>query len=260
MGATNVKSWVKCLSVALAMSSLIVVTAPATAESPKDVKPDHPAYRAVQTLIDQGFISVFQDGSFQGERPVDRYTLAVVVARLLADIQSGKLVLPNEEMKTLRQLATEFRAELVEVAGQTAALSQAQEKTAGEVAVVREDTTKLLAGLYQQEQAVANLQRDVQSLQEETARQTGILKGLEGRAADAEALASVHKTVNEVLVPQTQALVTRQKTLESGLDELRAEFESYRRVSEGELATLKAQSRNQLMGGLLVAALLFLTR
>lgn len=239
---------------------LALASGGALAVAPKDVGPDHPAYRAIQTLIEQGYLGVFQDGSFQGDRPVDRYTLATVVARLLSDIQNGKLVLPNEEMKTLRQLATEFRAELVEVAGQASHLAQAQEKTAGEVAVVREDTTRLLGELYQQQQSVAALQKDVQALQAETARQGEALTKVEGIVADRDTLTTVEKTVNEVLVPQAQALGAKQRALETALGDLQAEFQSYRRLSEQDLASLKTQSRNQLIGGLLVAALLFLSR
>ncbi|MDI6871619.1 MAG: S-layer homology domain-containing protein [Bacillota bacterium] len=238
-----------CTILGVILGCLVLAATAALAEAPKDVPPNHPAYRAIQTLIEQGYLGVFQDGAFRGDRPVDRYTLATVVARLMSDVQSGKLVLPSEEMKTLRQLATEFRAELVEVAGQVTAVAQAQEKTAGEVAVVREDTTRLLGELYQQQQAVAALQRDVQALQAETARQ-----------ADREALAALTKTVNEVLVPQAQALSARQSTLEASMKDLQAEFESYRRASEREMAALKVQNRNQLIGGLMLAALLFLSR
>jgi chromosome segregation ATPase len=232
----------------------------AAAESPKDVTPDNPAYKAIQTLIDQGYLGVFQDGSFRGDRPADRYTLATVIARLLSDIQSGKLVLPNEEMKTVRQLATEFRAELVEVAGQATALAQAQEKTAGGLAVVKEDTTRLLGELYQQQQGLAAVQKDLQALQADTTKQGETLKQLQVTAAGGQELANVQKTVNEVLVPQSQALAAKQRALESSLSDLQAEFQSYRRISEQDLATLKTQSRNQLYGGLLAALLLLVVR
>lgn len=231
----------------------------ALAEAPKDVRPDHPAYRAVQTLIEQGYVGVFQDGSFQGDRPVDRYTLATVVARLMSDVQSGKLVLPNDEMKTLRQLATEFRAELVEVAGQTNALAQAQEKTAGEVTVLREDTTKLVTELYKQQEILSGLSADLEALKSEAGRQAEVLKALEDRAADAKTLGAI-QVETEALRAQAQALIAKQGALEGALGDLRAEFESYRRASEADIASLKADSRNHLIGGVLVAALLFLSR
>ncbi|MGE5553165.1 MAG: S-layer homology domain-containing protein [Betaproteobacteria bacterium] len=211
----------------------LALSLPALAEAPKDVPPNHPAYRAIQTLIDQGYLSAFQDGSFRGDRPVDRYTLATVVARLLADIQSGKLVLPNEEMKTLRQLSTEFRAELVEVAGQVTAVAQAQEKTAGEVAVVREDVTRLMGELYQQQQALAGLQRDLQALQAKP---------------DAATQA------------QVQAIAAKQESLRTSLQELQVEFQSYRRVSQQEMADLKVQNRNLMIGGAMLALLLLFGR
>lgn len=273
-----------CLVIALAAAG-------ALADAPKDVPPEHPAYRAIQTLIDRGYLGVFQDGSFQGDRPVDRYTLASALMKVLNDVQSGKLALPNEEMKTLRQLATEFRAELVEVAGKTNALAQAQEKTTGELAIVREDTTRILGELYQQRQALdqqkvtseqqrqaldqhtqaldqqsqalAALRQQVDALKAETAKQQESLTDLQQRVADDQEVAQLGKTVNEVLVPQLQALLGRQKSLEAalgGFQDLRAEFDSYRRATDKEVSELKAQNRNQLIGGILVAAALLMLR
>lgn len=228
----------KTSAVLVGLLLCLALSAPgARAEAPKDVPPTHPAYRAIQTLIDQGYLSTFQDGSFRGDRPVDRYTLAAVVARLLADIQAGKLVLPNEEMKTLRQLATEFRAELVEVAGQVTAVAQAQEKTSGAVAVLREDTTRLLGELYQQQQAVATLQRDLQALRAELARQP-----------------------ESATQSQFQSISAKQRSLEASVQALQAEFQSYRRASEQEVARLKAQNRNVIIGGALAAVLLLFSR
>ncbi len=242
----------KTSAVLVGLLLCLALSAPgARAEAPKDVPPTHPAYRAIQTLIDQGYLSTFQDGSFRGDRPVDRFTLAAVVARLLSDIQTGKLVLPNEEMKTLRQLATEFRAELVEVAGQVTSVAQAQEKTAGEVAVVREDTTRLLGELYQQQQTVATLQHDLRALQ----------SGLSAGQNDLQALrAEVAGRPAGATQAEVQAITAKQRSLEASLQELQAEFQSYRRVSEQEVAELRAQNRNLMIGGALVAVLLLLGR
>ncbi|HHW15010.1 MAG TPA: hypothetical protein GXX28_08775 [Firmicutes bacterium] len=245
------------IGLCLALACLAV---PVAAAAPRDVPPSHPAYLAIQKLIDQGYLSVFQDGSFQGDRPVDRYTLAAVIARLLSDIQSGKVVLPNEEMKTLRQLATEFRAELVEVAGKVNDVAQKQEKAEREMTVARDDLTALHGGLYEQQQALESLQGKVQGLERETARQAQLLAELQKRSADSETLGGVQKTVNEVLVPQVESVVAAQRSLESSLQDLRAEFESYRKASDAEVAALKTQTRNQLIGGAVVALLLYLFR
>lgn len=230
------------------------------AAQPKDVKPDNPAYKAVQTLIDQGYLSVYQDGSFQGDRPVDRYTLATAIAKVLTDVQSGKLALPSEEMKTLRQLATEFRAELVEVAGQTSALAQTQEKTTGELTAVKEDTTRLLGESYQQQQALSATRQDVEALKAETAKQAELIKQLQASTADNQELANVQKTLNEVVIPQAQALAVKQRTQEAALADLQGEFQSYRRISEADLAALKTQNRNQLYGGVIAILVLLMVR
>ena len=45
-----------------------------------DVPTDHWAYHAVATLVNKGYLAVYEDGTFQGTRAVDRYTLAVTLA------------------------------------------------------------------------------------------------------------------------------------------------------------------------------------
>jgi hypothetical protein len=44
----------------------------ALAANPTDVSPDHWAYQAVKTLIDKGYLQLYQDQTFEGNQPVDR--------------------------------------------------------------------------------------------------------------------------------------------------------------------------------------------
>ncbi|HHX02224.1 MAG TPA: hypothetical protein GX739_06095 [Firmicutes bacterium] len=82
--------------------------------SVKDVPTDHWAYQAVVSLVNRGFLSTYEDGSFQGTNPVDRYTLAATVARILDEIEAGRIIGSQSDADLLRELTTEFRAELVQ--------------------------------------------------------------------------------------------------------------------------------------------------
>ena len=76
--------------------------------SVKDVPPDHWAYQAVVSLVNRGFLSTYEDGSFQGNNPVDRYTLATTVARILDEIEAGRIIGSQSDADLLRELTIEF--------------------------------------------------------------------------------------------------------------------------------------------------------
>jgi hypothetical protein len=94
---------------------LLVFAGPAMAgtSKPTDVSPDHWAYKAVVTLVDKGYLTYFQDGSFRGDTPVDRFNLAVVVAKILNEVAIGNKSASREDMALLRKLSTEFQDEMV---------------------------------------------------------------------------------------------------------------------------------------------------
>lgn len=53
-----------------------------------DVPSDHWAYDAVTTLVDEGLLSGMPDGTFSGTEPMNRYSVAVLVSRLLDRIEA----------------------------------------------------------------------------------------------------------------------------------------------------------------------------
>jgi hypothetical protein len=60
------------------------------ASSPAETVPfDHWAYDAVQTLVDQGIIIGYPDGTFRGDRAMTRYEFAMAISRLLDVIPAG---------------------------------------------------------------------------------------------------------------------------------------------------------------------------
>lgn len=57
-----------------------------TASAQQDVPPGHWAYEAVQTLIRQGILKGYPDGSFRGNSPVTRYEFAVALRDALREV------------------------------------------------------------------------------------------------------------------------------------------------------------------------------
>jgi hypothetical protein len=163
----------------------------ALAANPTDVSPDHWAYQAVKTLIDKGYLQLYQDQTFEGNQPVDRYTLASVVAKILAEIASGSVGTTREDVKVLRSLTNELREELVKLIADTNTYVKRAEEMKRQDVVLKEDliTTnvsiqnltveqmrlqkevkQMITDLSQVKDQVANLETEVAQLREANKR------------------------------------------------------------------------------------------
>jgi len=69
----------------ICVAVLLVLALPSFAQrNPAETVPfDHWAYDAVQTLVDQGIIIGYPDGTFRGDRVMTRYEFAMAISRLL---------------------------------------------------------------------------------------------------------------------------------------------------------------------------------
>lgn len=63
----------------------------ASAQFP-DVPADHWAYDAVATLVDEGLLNGMPDGNFHGNEPMNRYSVAMLVAKVLDRIAESSAV------------------------------------------------------------------------------------------------------------------------------------------------------------------------
>ncbi|MGE5586409.1 MAG: S-layer homology domain-containing protein [Bacillota bacterium] len=148
--------WVVVLSLALA-----AVPSGGMAAEIKDVPKDHWAYQAVKTLVEKGYLAVYGDGTFQGTKPVDRYTLAVVIAKILREIESGKMGATPEDVELLRTLSGEFRQELVQVANEMNIFKKSLDEQGKAQAVSREDLAKLTFTQQQMRSEVEKMIADI---------------------------------------------------------------------------------------------------
>lgn len=149
-----------------------------TAQPISDVPKDHWAYEGVQKLVQEGYLALYSDGTFQGQRPVDRYTLASVVGRLLVEIEKGRLGVTQEDLQLLRTLSTEFRDELVRWYNQREQLSAAVDETQRRVQVIDETVTKVIDTMEQEDAAIRT------SIQEQAAAILAEIAALQQQVAD----------------------------------------------------------------------------
>ena len=97
------------LMAALLLNMLIPVVAWANVT---DVPTDHWAYHAVNSAVTKGYLTVFEDGTFQGTRVVDRYALANVIARLLEDLEVSRLKGAPGDVGEINELRLRFEEDL----------------------------------------------------------------------------------------------------------------------------------------------------
>lgn len=144
----------KKLSLTLILS--VVLSAIIASASPfSDVPLSHWAYDAVNTLSAKGILMGYPDGTFKGNKPVTRYAMAMVVAKMLANVEQmlekgvGTNLVTKSDLQTLEKLTVEFADELALLGVKVTALED-------DMQVVKED--------------ISNLKKDVEGIKEQIAK------------------------------------------------------------------------------------------
>src|SRR5207237_8287230 len=108
---------------AMAVATVLVfaMISPAFAQPFADTPTNHWAYDAIAQLAAKGLVEGYPDGTFKGDRAMTRYEMAMVVARLLARIESLQIPAPVSpsrpdvtatDLDTIQRLVNEVRTEL----------------------------------------------------------------------------------------------------------------------------------------------------
>ena len=88
-----------------------------------DIQANHWAYEAVNQMAEKGIIQGFPDGTFKGKQNVSRYQLAMITAKMLANVeQNGTGSLAKSDLQTLEKLTVEFADELATLGIKTTSL------------------------------------------------------------------------------------------------------------------------------------------
>lgn len=159
----------KPMMVGLALILLLAVFSVVSlgANNPSDVPSSHWAYQAVKLMIDKGYLQLYQDQSFQGDKPVDRYTLAVVISKIMNEVAAGRVGSSKEDVELLRKLTNEYWSELVEMNIRGSRSSKRMENLSKQDQIFKEDLTQtmVMAQKLTAEQIV--LQKEVRQILDE---------------------------------------------------------------------------------------------
>jgi hypothetical protein len=103
------------MRVAAAAALLALLLAPGAARATPfaDVPADHWAYQAIASLAADGLVDGYPDGSFKGDRPLSRYEMAAIVARVIAKLEAeGARTASKADLDTLQKLMDALKDEL----------------------------------------------------------------------------------------------------------------------------------------------------
>ncbi|NLW47710.1 MAG: hypothetical protein GXY86_10300 [Firmicutes bacterium] len=137
------------------------------ANDPMDVPSSHWAYQAVKLMIDRGYLQLYQDQSFQGDKPVDRYTLAVVISKMLNEVAAGRVGSSKEDVELLRKLTNEYWSELVEMNIKENRSSKRMESLSKQDQIFKEDLTQTMVLVQKLNAEQRALQKEVQRIIDE---------------------------------------------------------------------------------------------
>ncbi|MCK8827948.1 S-layer homology domain-containing protein [Natroniella acetigena] len=184
----------KKLSLLLVLMLIINATLPVLAGGQiEDVSSEHWAYQSVVKLVERGYMSLYEGNKFQGEDEVTRYELAEIIAKMLENIEQGRVAAEDDDMLTLKKLATEFREELVEVMKHNKELEEGIEELEKEQLIIREDlintndrindlgqqASEIIEDLEEESTKIISLQTQVDQLQSENKALRSQIENLE---------------------------------------------------------------------------------
>lgn len=219
---------------------LFTLGAAPVAANLSDVPSDHWAYHAVVTLVNKGYLAVYEDGTFQGSRPVDRYTLAVTLARILDDIEAGRVQGSMEDLTLIRELTTELTEELVAWYSDRAALEDKVSNAERMLVITEDRLNRVVTAQTQLQDEVAAIKNELmQQMREEAAL-------LETATAEQATTLSAQQALlarqGEIIGEHSDVLSEHEMRINEQMAQLQEQ-----QVRLGELMTALVEIENSLM-------------
>ncbi|NLM42263.1 MAG: hypothetical protein GX199_08165 [Firmicutes bacterium] len=196
----------------LILALVFSMTAPALAETKlTDVPVDHWAYHAVNTVVSKGYLTLFEDGSFQGTRAVDRYSLASVIARLLEDIEVSRVRGTTGDLTAIGDLRTRFEEDLATWYADQQSLRDSVKRVEENALAAEERVSRVVAAQVALEEELAALRKEIVAQQLTIAGFEGMVAEQTGDLGDLSANLSEHgqrisELLNAVLVLEKEVL------------------------------------------------------
>ncbi|MDD3147198.1 MAG: S-layer homology domain-containing protein [Candidatus Riflebacteria bacterium] len=129
----------------LLVAVMVLSTVVASANPFSDVPFSHWAYDAVNKLAANGILQGYPDGRYKGNQTVTRYALAMVTAKMLANVEQmlesgiGTNLVTKADLQTLEKLTVEFADELALLGVKVTALEDDMQVVKEDVSMLKKD-------------------------------------------------------------------------------------------------------------------------
>lgn len=199
----------------LVLALVMSMSVPAFAQTKvTDVPVDHWAYHAVNTVVTKGYLTPFEDGSFQGSRAVDRYSLASVIARLLEDIEVSRVRGSSGDLADLGDLRTRFEEDLATWYADQQNLRDSVKRIEDNAVVAEERVSRVVAAQVALEEQVVAIRDEILAYQAALAGVEGVVEGQSGTLSEND------QRINELL---GALIVLEKEVIRQGDDIIRLE-------------------------------------
>lgn len=119
----------------------------ASAQSISDVSSKDGAYKAVQTTVSDGYLSLFNGNQFKPNEAVSRKEMALIIDQLLKNAKDSNISLTKAEIQELEHLSKSFKTEYADLKTQISTFVTNQEANTQEIKTLHHDITQLNAQL-----------------------------------------------------------------------------------------------------------------
>ncbi len=116
---------------------------------------------AIQSLIDRGLLELDEEGNFPGKEPVDHYTFAVTIAKILEEIETGTLRASEDDYQLLKEITNEFRKDLTELFAKTGTLEDDLSHNIKEQITVDERVNNIVQKLLEIEEVMSRIEANL---------------------------------------------------------------------------------------------------
>jgi uncharacterized coiled-coil protein SlyX len=214
--------------ISLTVLLVLIFSVGAFAQQFDDVPRDHWAYDSVQTLADQGYLSLYSGEDFNGEEPLTRYEMAEIIANVLENTVGGTSSqnLSEEDVDVIRELSLEFRDELVTVAQRQRDFEERLNNLEDTNQIQNEDISNLnveIAEMNEDVQKVSNLEASVNEIDSQITALEEELATLQAEGVSGQKLQELedNQSVNMTRIEELEnriAVLEGEKTVEDSKD------------------------------------------
>ena len=109
----------------------------------KDISTSSSLYPAVKKSVDKGYLSLFQDNQFQGNRRVTRKEMALIIDKILTELEAKKLNLTTAEIQEILHLSKSFKGNTIDQKSRLKSISNTINLLLEDQKIVQYDLTEI---------------------------------------------------------------------------------------------------------------------